>query len=218
MQLCIKLNVLSNRCLDNTIFNKKNTMKTLLLSIILLFTLNSYSQISAKNQTGIGGYFLAKEYSAKITESYAEKYMIDKIIDLSELGTQYKIDALVASNSGELTTVYYQCKSQNKEGLILGFYGDYWNENGVTFKSHSFTHLDVESAKSFLNKLDNLYDENSKALFHGIGAVGAVYGDFKVILKDIAGVSPVYRIFWNGFDAEWKRSELIKTIRRLESK
>ena len=34
---------------------------------------------------------------------------------------KFEIEALAASNSGELTSLVYKCEIQHKEGLVLGF-------------------------------------------------------------------------------------------------
>ena len=67
---------------------------------------------------------------------------------------EFPVDPLVASNSGELTTLVYKCDSKNKVGLLLGFNGTRWNETGVVYQEFSFKNLPIKEAQEFCEKVE----------------------------------------------------------------
>ena len=91
-------------------------------------------------------YFLGQEYSKEVSAYRGKKFLMSEVLDVTEDVMQFEIDALTAASSGELTTLAYQCQTLGKEGLILGFYGNYWNPAGVVFKGYAYKNMTKESA------------------------------------------------------------------------
>ena len=67
------------------------------------------------------------------------------------------MEALSSASSGELTSLYYsnvlgiKSSVQNKkEGLILGFFSDRWNPQGVIFNQYNFKNIPEINAKELL--------------------------------------------------------------------
>lgn len=87
-------------------------------NLILLFTLvcNSViAQISANRQETFLGFIAAKEFSKSIALYKAKSFVINEIIGgaTSDI-VKFEVDPLVASNSGELTTLVYKCSEKIK--------------------------------------------------------------------------------------------------------
>ncbi len=93
-------------------------MKYLLSFLILCISISSFAQISAY-KCGL----FAKEFSKDIALYKAKEFVMMDVLGESTGIVKFEVDALAASNSGELTTLSYKCESKNKEGLVLGFYG-----------------------------------------------------------------------------------------------
>lgn len=163
--------------------------------------------------------FEAKEFSKEISLFKAKSFLIHNVLKISENPTQFEAVPLAAASSGELTTLLYKCESQNKEGLILGFYGDYWNEAGVTFQGYGFKNLTKEQAFEFFNKIESEIDKNQKFLKSNNDNNNIVfeYEDLKIMIWTTSG-SYNMRIYWNGFDSTWEKTSYGRSKRRFERK
>lgn len=163
--------------------------------------------------------FQAKEFSKDISLFKAKSFLIHNVLKTSENPAQFEAIPLAAASSGELTTLLYRCESQNKEGLILGFYGDYWNEAGVTFQGYGFKNLTKEQAFEFLNKIESEIEKNQKFLKSNNDNNNIVfeYDDLKIMIWTTSG-SYNMRIYWNGFDSTWEKTSYGRSKRRFERK
>ena len=104
-------------------------MKKLIYSIILL---TIYSQLIYSQN------YQAKEYSKEETLYKAKKFVFTEIIGSTNEVVEFEAVPLAAANSGELTTLLFKCETKQKEGLVLGFYGSYWNPSGVVYQGYDF--------------------------------------------------------------------------------
>jgi hypothetical protein len=184
--------------------------------MMLSFGKIGFSQISVAK----GGVLTAKEWSKDMSLYKAKTFVINEIIGQGATSViEFKIDALVASNSGELTTLVYKCETMNKEGLILGFYGERWNEAGVIFQSYAFKDLPIHDATEFINKIDQAYDSSFKFISadNDNNNVYFTYKDIGVLMYH-SGSGSRFRIYWNGFDAEWQIGEFDRTEKRFAKK
>jgi hypothetical protein len=184
--------------------------------ILLSFAKITYGQISVAK----GGLFTAKEWSKEMSLYKAKTFVINQIIDQSSSAiVQFKIDALVASNSGDLTTLAYKSENLNKEGLILGFYGERWNEAGVIYTGYAFKDLPIQEATEFINRIDQAYDSSFKYISadNDNNNVYFTYKDIGILMYH-SGAGSKLRIYWNGFDAEWQISEFSRTEKRFAKK
>jgi hypothetical protein len=114
--------------------------KPLLVIISILFSTQLiYCQPGAsQGWTKTESEFKAKEYLIKTILNINT----DKIID-------FRIDAITASSSGELSTIVYECNELNKRGVILVFWNNEVNQFNTHYQGYGFKNLDIDSAKIF---------------------------------------------------------------------
>lgn len=186
-------------------------MRIQLLSVATLFvSYQAVSQIPVSSKI-----YFAKEFSKEITLYRAKSFLIEEVLGLSNNVVKYSIDPLAATKSGELTSLSYRCEDKKKEGLILGFYGNKWNKEGVLYQAYAFKNLSKEKATEILNKLDVLIKEHSKFLdadddnnnmyFHYDDMTFLIYRDGSIKI----------RVFWEDFDSEWEMIAFKRTKKRL---
>jgi hypothetical protein len=190
-------------------------MRYTIFIFFLLFHFTSYTQV-----TGFGtGIFLAKEFSKEIALYKAKYFLFNNIIGTSAEVTQFEVIPLAAASSGELTTLLYKCESKNIEGLILGFYGNYWNNSGVLYQGFAFKNLPKNKAYEFLNKIENSINSNNRFLGDNNDNNNIVFRfeDIDVLIWNTTG-SYVIRLFWNGFDSTWDQTAYVRSKRRFEKK
>lgn len=163
------------------------------------------------------GIFFAKEFSKEISLYKAKEFVIREVLNVSEDIVKFEIDALAATSSGELTSLVYRCDSQDKEGLILGFYGYYWNEAGVVFEGYGFKNLQKEEATHLLNKIGSAIDDNAKYLTDDPSDSNVCFKhhDFTILITT-ADETRRIRIFWKDFDADWGFAAFQRTKKRFE--
>jgi hypothetical protein len=187
------------------------------LSVVLLIAINNliYSQVKV-NSNNI---WTAKEFSKEISLFKSKEFLFKTVLGSTEQVVPFEVIPLAASSSGELTTLLYKCDAKQKEGLILGFYGDYWNEAGVLYQGYSFKNLEKEKAVEFLNKIVTSIDENNKFLKENSdnNNIYFKYDDMDVLIWTNVGIYSI-RIFWQGFDSTWEKTAFERSKRRFEKK
>ena len=187
------------------------------LTILIFFTISNlaYSQVKV-NSNNI---WTAKEFSKEISLFKSKEFLFKNVLQSTEKVTAFEVIPLAAASSGELTTLLYKCEDKQKEGLILGFYGDYWNEAGVLYQGYSFKNLEKDKAMEFLNKIVTSIEENKKFL-NDSGDNNNIffrYDDMDVLIWTNAGTYSI-RIFWQGFDSTWEKTAFERSKRRFEKK
>jgi hypothetical protein len=189
--------------------------KIIFYALTLLIILNANAQVKQNDYN----LFQAKEFSKDISLFKAKTFLTYNVIKTSVASLQFESIPLAAASSGELTTLLYKCESQNKEGLILGFYGDYWNDAGVTFQGYGFKNLTKEQADEFLTKIETEIEKNQKFLKDNNDNNNIVfeYDDLKVMIWTTSG-SYLIRVYWNGFDSTWEKTSFERSKRRFERK
>ncbi|MBW7891705.1 MAG: hypothetical protein H3C48_11930, partial [Chitinophagaceae bacterium] len=132
---------------------------------------------------------------------------------------QFEISSLAAASSGELTTLLYKCDSKKKEGLILGFFGNYWNDAGVLYQGYAFKNFEKDKAIEFLNKIQQAIDDNNKFLKSDPdnNNIYFQYDDLDVLIWSSA-VTYTIRVFWKEFDSTWEKTAFERSKRRYEKK
>lgn len=187
------------------------------LSILILLTISNliYSQVKV-NSNNI---WTAKEFSKEISLFKSKEFLFKNVLESTEKVTPFEVIPLAAASSGELTTLLYKCEAKQKEGLILGFYGDYWNESGVLHQGYSFKNLEKEKAIEFLNKIVTSIEENKKFLNESgdNNNIFFKYDDMDVLIWTNGGTYSI-RIFWQGFDSTWEKTAFERSKRRFEKK
>ena len=187
-------------------------MKRILLSIIFTVVCwGAYSQVA--------GYWYAKEFSKEESLYKAKAFLFRDILGSKSEVTQFEVVPLAAASSGELTTLLYKCESEEKEGLVLGFFGNYWNETGVVYQGFAFKNFDKDAAAEFLDKIQDAIDSNLKFLRKSTDNNNIVfrYDDIDVLVW-ASTTSYTIRLFWNGFDSSWERTAFERSKRRFERK
>ncbi|MCZ8196977.1 MAG: hypothetical protein O9267_05185 [Flavobacterium sp.] len=185
------------------------------LLIIFLLTNFLYSQVKV-NSNNI---WTAKEFSKEISLFKSKEFLFKSVLGSTAQVVPFEVIPLAAASSGELTTLLYKCDAKQKEGLILGFYGDYWNESGVLYQGYSFKNLEKDKAIEFLNKIETSIDTNNKFLKESSdnNNIFFKYDDMDVLIWTNAGVYTI-RIFWQGFDSTWEKTAFERSKRRFEKK
>lgn len=169
------------------------------------------------SQIPIKAGLLAKEWSKTIALYKAKSFVMHNILSSPNNLLKFEIDALAASSSGELTSLVYKCEPQNKEGLVLGFFGDYWNDAGVIYTGYAFKDIPKTKAILLLEKIVKNINDNYKYLDEDRDNNNIYFkeDDMEFLIYTPSYNSTKIRMFWNGFDAEWDASSLYKTQKRL---
>ncbi|WP_299064295.1 hypothetical protein [uncultured Polaribacter sp.] len=144
---------------------------------------------------------------------------MSKIIGTEEKVTKFEIDPLVAAKSGELTTLVYKCEEKKLSGLVLAFYGDRWNESGISYQAYAFKNLPINNALEVLSKLEKIIEDESKFLSQDYDNNNMFfkYDDLTFLIYKIGGGGgSKIRVFWNGFNSDWETTALKRTKRRFE--
>lgn len=189
-------------------------LKTKFISFLFLFYIASYSQVAQQN-----GNWYAKEFSKDIALYNAKEFLLSSVLGSNETPTKFEIIPLAAASSGEITTLIYNSSERGKEGLVLGFYGNYWNDAGVLYTGYNFKNLDKKDAIDFLNKISKTIEDNSKYIKSDgdNNNVFFKFDDIDVLIYSTLGTYQI-RLFWKGFDSDWEETAFNKSKRRFEKK
>jgi hypothetical protein len=192
-------------------FKEPKNMKVKLFLISLIASQALTAQID-------GNYTIfAKEFSKELSLYKAKKFVLEQVFLHTDKPSQFEIDPLAATISGEVTSLYYKCEEQNKEGLVIGFYGDYWNEAGVLYQGYGFKNLQKESALKILDKISETINLQTSYLLKDPDNNNIYFSyDDLLFLIYVRDAFPSIRIFWNNFDAEWQMSAFKRTKKRFE--
>ena len=180
------------------------------LSLLLIIFTNSF--LFSQN-------YYAKEYSKDVALYNSKNYLFKTVLGSTEEVEKFEIIPLAAASSGELTTLLYKCEGKQKEGLILGFYGNYWNEAGVVYQGFGFKNFEKNKAIEFLNKIQDAINENYKYLQKDDdnNNIYFKYDDVDVLIW-FSTQNYTIRLFWNGFDSSWEKTAFERSKRRFEKK
>lgn len=190
---------------------KPNSLYVLiLLSFTLTFTNISYSQIYSKWS------YSSKVWSQDVTLNLAKLFLVQNIVSVSENEERLVAEAFSASNSGEITAVCYSGDSAKTHGLLLAFYGDYWNENGIVFKGFSFKNMDSNHSIKFLQKIVQVSEDHAKFMEKNfdINNMTFQFDDITIIM--FVNGNTRLRLIWNGYDSEWSLTEVRKVLTRMQ--
>lgn len=137
-------------------------MKTVKLAFIFIILTNTlvYSQIKKSNNV-----FVSDGWSSNDALFDAKKYLLNNVLEANSEVVQFEIISLAAATSEELTTLLYKCESKQKEGLVLGFYGNYSTDAGIQYQGYGFKNIEKNQVVEFLHKIKSAIDDNSKFLF-----------------------------------------------------
>ncbi len=189
------------------------------IKITILSILSSLTFCFSQVKVNSNNVWTAKEFSKEISLFKSKEFLFKNVLGSTEQIVPFEVIPLAAASSGELTTLLYKCETKNKEGIILGFYGDYWNEAGVLYQGYSFKNLEKDKAIEFLNKIVSSIEENKKFLNENgdNNNIFFKYDDMDVLIWTNMGTYSI-RIFWQGFDSTWEKTAFERSKRRFEKK
>lgn len=181
---------------------------------IFLFIILSASMVYAKSQTS--GFFLAKEYGKELATYYSKLYLYRDVLKSPQGISKFSIDAVSAANSGELTTLTYGLDDLNKKGLIIGFFGNYINENGVQYLGYRYLNFEQVEAIEFLNLIQSTLNQNQEYLGQNPETNNVAF-NYKGMTVIISNEFPGYkiRLFWDSFDCLWNIESFQRTRTRF---
>lgn len=193
--------------------DKKNKSSVLM---VLLFSISANSQVKSSSLENV---WIAKEYSKEAALWNSKDFLFNNVLKIGEYPLKFEVIPLAAASSGDLTTLIYKSEADGKEGLILGFYGNFWNDAGVLYLGYRFKNLEKEKAIEFLDKIQNAIDQHSKYMKSDSNNNNIVfkYDDLKVLIFD-SPMGITTRIFWEGFDSTWEKTAFDRSKRRFEKK
>lgn len=186
---------------------------SLIIGLLIIISFVSVAQVPVSSG-GIG----AKEYSKEIALYRAKEFVMKEVLGISGEVIGFQIDPLAAASSGELTSLVYRCQDKNKDGLVFGFYGDYWNKTGVLYKGFAFKDIPKDRALILLDTLQKTMDDYSKFLSqdHDYNNLYFEAEGMTFLIFNSGGLK--IRVFWNDFDSEWDIVAFRRTKRRLLNK
>jgi hypothetical protein len=188
-------------------------MKFYLSMATLLISTVSFGQVSVNS-----GLYFAKEYSKDVALYKAKEYVMNEVIGVQSTLIKFQIDPLAAASSGELTSLIYKCEEKNLNGLVLGFYGNRWNDAGVIYQAYAFKNIPEVKALEILSRLEKYISDETKFLTSDADNNNMYFQyDDMVFLFYYSGTVKM-RVFWNGFDSEWESTAFDKTLRRFTKK
>jgi len=161
------------------------------------------------------GFTLSKASGDDISLVKSKTYFIKEILNSPKEVIQFEFDRIASSTSGDLTSFIYKCPGKNKEGLILAFYGDYWNDAGDIYKGYIFKDLPKEKAIEFLSKVAKTVEEQRDFLSKTSNSnVHIEYDDMTIVISK--NMETKIQILWSGFDPDWESWAFTRTKKIFE--
>ena len=167
------------------------------------------------NTTGI---YYAREFSKSKALYKAKEFVMEEILGVESNVVKFNIDPLADTSSGELISLAYASAQKNAKGLVLGFFGNRWDNSGVFYQAFAFKNLDERKAVEMLTKLSEQIELNGKFLSQNSdnNNIYFKYDDITFLIYRDSGIK--IRVFWQEFDAEWESNSFSRTKRRFERK
>ena len=111
----------------------------LLIAVLSYLPFQGFTQLASPSAPKY--YWSNKEFSKDVALFRAKAFVLNNIIGTNDDVVEFEMDPLAAASSGELTSLVYKSKQLDKEGLILGFFGNTWNSSGVIYQAYAFKNL-----------------------------------------------------------------------------
>lgn len=192
------------------IYKMKN-MKAKLLVGSLIFCNSLMAQVATGD-----GFTYSKEFSKDILLAKAKAFLMKDVLSSTEGAVSFEIEPLAGTTAKEVTSMVYKSAARNKEGLLLVFYGDYWNSSGVLIQGFAFKNLPKVKAVGLLSVISRTIEEQKDYLSKNPdnNNVYFVYDDITVMLYQSSETK--IRLIWKNFDAEWALSAFKSSVKGLE--
>jgi hypothetical protein len=186
-------------------------MKAKFLVVSLLFCNSLIAQVTTGD-----GFTYSKDFNKDILFSRAKAFVIKEVLGSSEGAIQFEIEPLSTTAAKEVCPIAYKSDGKAKEGLLLGFYGDYWTTAGVLTQGFAFKNLPKVKAIGLLSVITRTIDERKDYLSKDSdnNNVYFQYDDITVLIYN--STETKIRIIWKNFDAEWSISAFKSTVKRFE--
>jgi len=200
----------------NELIKITSDLKAILVFIYLIcYQIVCFSQVKGQGEN----IWYAKEFSKEIALFSSKNFLMEQVFGASPKAIKFSIIPLAAASSGELTTLLYKCEDLSKEGMVLGFYGNYWNDAGILYQGFAFKNLEKDIAIEFLFKIYSCISEHTDFLHqdNDNNNVFFTYDDINVLIYTSPS-SYIIRLFWNGFDSTWEKTAFERSKRRFEKK
>jgi hypothetical protein len=115
-------------------------------------------------------------------------------------------------------TLAYNSYELKEAGIIFTFFGSFWNNNGVSYTGYGFKNLGKDSTVQLLQRLEKEIDYISEIKNNDFNTYFS-FSDMTFLLnkasnQELGTVS--VKIFWRDFEAEWTRSSIERTQKRIE--
>jgi len=142
------------------------------------------------------------------------KHLINKLgKEEDKVVTPIRIEALSSDNSGEITTLFYNCDKKHKAGLIIGFFNAALLESSTFQENSNFLILDSEQTKTLLQSIDRIGDKWDKNDYYGNNSIYFSIDELTIFM-DREKVT--MRLFWRDFDSDWSFTSFNRTKKRYE--
>ncbi|OIQ26993.1 MAG: hypothetical protein BM564_13515 [Bacteroidetes bacterium MedPE-SWsnd-G2] len=158
-----------------------------------------------------------KELAKEISQFKSKEYIINTIIGpAGNEEFQFETESLAADDSGGLISVAFNCDKVDKRGLLLSFFGDHRNQNGVSGTAYGFRYIPLKDAQDLLIRLMGVKSNNKKYMSKesDVNNVYVQFEDIKFVLYKDGGEK--VRVLWNGFEVIWEKTAYQRTKRRLD--
>jgi hypothetical protein len=175
----------------------------------LCFTNSTFAQVEG-----------SRSYSKEVAMYRAKEFLMLNVLDTNDTSVEFELTPLVAESSGELTTIIFKCEEQNKSGLLIGFFNDQWiYPTGVPVESYSFKVFYEDEAIEFINLINTEVEKSWKFLREDWDNNNLIvsYQDVRLIIWT-KSTAPTIRVFWKGYDAEWRNSSFKRSVNKFERK
>ncbi|MDI3319440.1 hypothetical protein [Pinibacter soli] len=189
--------------------------RSAVLLIAILLTIGTSAQMATGNNLKF--FWDAKEFSKDVALFHSKQFLFTNVLGVSTNTVQFEVIPLAAASSGELTTLLYNCNSKKKEGLVLGFFGTYRNNNGFASQVYAYKNLEKEKATEFLTKIQKAIEDNTRYLKgEDNNNIYFSYDDIDVLICNGDDNRYLIRLFWNGFDSSWEQTAFQHSKKRFE--
>lgn len=193
--------------------NKMKLHSPLVLSLIFLKFFLFESAIYSQRT---GTIRQSNEWSKEGSLFGAKSFIFKEILGSTEIPRKFALIPLYAASSEELTTVFYKSEELDKTGIVLCFYGSFWNEKGVLFTGYNYKNIPRKDALEFLEKIETVIEENEKFLKDekNINNIFFDFDDMSILVYHDGGIK--MRVFWDTFDSTWEERAFYWTKERFE--
>lgn len=164
--------------------------------------------------------WLAKAYNKDLAYKLSLRFITQGILQIPH-SSMYalELDALVGSTNGELATVYYYSKEQDKSGLVLAFFNEFVNpmDYSQSAKWKGFKNLEEKDVLIIIENLEALQAKKKETFDKGFDYLAYQYQDLTfVFYKDLLWGKGHIHVYYGDFEADWTDSSFKKTLTRFE--